>query len=243
MRHRSSPAPPAYSTTALAPPNLHLPAFNLINDQDIEQTEATIRHYEAENRAQIDANLSKAEREAQLVRLREDEDRKHKLAEKARIEREEAEDDAARAEERRRVLEGLESGNADADDVVQAARSSALRRATARASAPLDLTNPRLAGLPSLAGLKEDEDESAEPEDILADLERYYAYEDLYEVRPRRKGYGVGGDAAGESDVGGFVVEEVWEKAVRAGVAGLWTVPIGWGAGGVKTEDVEMVAA
>lgn len=33
-------------------------------------------------------------------------------------------------------------------------------------------------------------------------------------------------------DEGGFVVEEVWEKAVRSSLAGLWLAPLGMEGGG-----------
>lgn len=99
--------------------------------------------------------------------------------------------------------------------------------------------------LPTLAGLKEEDSTPAPPEDILADLRLYDSYEDLYDVRPRRQGYDAGGEAAAEPDVGGFVVEEVWEKTVRASVASLWTMPLGWEEkeAPVKVEEVVMTEA
>lgn len=114
---------------------------------------------------------------------------------------------------------------------MNAARKSALLRSTARNNGSDPLSLPSIFSLPQLTGLKEDEDEPVE-EDILADLNLYDTYESLYDIRPRRQGYELGGDAAGSlSDTGGFVAEECWEKSVRAAVAGLWTVPLGWQEG------------
>lgn len=73
----------------------------------------------------------------------------------------------------------------------------------------------------------------------MAQLNLYDAGENLYEILPRQarsrggKSY-VGNIVAGlvreqeKGDEGGFVVEEVWEKCVRAGVSGLWDLPLDW---------------
>jgi hypothetical protein len=71
----------------------------------------------------------------------------------------------------------------------------------------------------------------------------YDSYEDFYDVRGRTMGYR--GEDGGVKDEGGLVVEEVWEKAVRSAVAGLFLPPVGFERKAkveVEDEDVEMVS-
>lgn len=89
----------------------------------------------------------------------------------------------------------------------------------------------------------------------MAELKLYDAGEDLYEVLPRQSRAGTPAGRGRtylanilpnlvkeqeKGDEGGFVVEEVWEKCIRSGVAGMWDLPLGWdettsqdGVGGV----------
>jgi len=72
-------------------------------------------------------------------------------------------------------------------------------------------------------------------------LRLYDAVEYLYEILPRQARAGSTGRSYAlnvlpnlvkeqeRGDEGGFVVEEVWEKCIRTGVAGLWDLPLGWG--------------
>jgi len=133
--------------------------------------------------------------------------------------------------------------------VIAAARASSRKRSSARdsLSSTSSTTDPSLK-LKFLANLSQPsgkslssiaEDASTAPVDIMAQLNLYDAGENLYEILPRQarsrggKSY-VGNIVAGlvreqeKGDEGGFVVEEVWEKCVRAGVSGLWDLPLDW---------------
>ena len=87
----------------------------------------------------------------------------------------------------------------------------------------------------------------------MARLKLYDAAENLYVILPRQsharggKSY-VPGIVAGltreqeKGDEGGFRVEEVWEKCVRAGVTGLWDLPLDWdeGISGESNEGIKL---
>lgn len=130
-----------------------------------------------------------------------------------------------------------------------AARASSRKRSSARdslqaSSGPTDpsLKLKFLANLsaPSLKSSSSDSDETSAPVNVLAELRLFDAGEELYQVLPRQSRASSGKSYAlnvlpnlvkeqERGDEGGFVVEEVWEKCIRSGVAGLWEFPLGWG--------------
>lgn len=68
---------------------------------------------------------------------------------------------------------------------------------------------------------------------MLDELNWWDSCDYLFEILPRTGGEGrkydeeMGlGTEQERGDEGGFVVEEVWEKAVRTAVAGLWVLPV-----------------
>lgn len=100
---------------------------------------------------------------------------------------------------------------------MSAAKTSALRRSTARSLAPARAPS----SLRFLAGLA-DPAAAVEPEDILADLKKWDSYDGLYDLRIEE---GYRGEVQ-EKTVGGGIRSEGWEKAIRAGVAGLFVKPL-----------------
>ncbi|GAA5841776.1 hypothetical protein JCM5353_007767 [Sporobolomyces roseus] len=225
--------------------------FSLIHSigSDLAATENKIRSYELQNRQSIEDNEDRMDRERDELERREKGEREWRESEKKRYEDEEEEDRKAKEEERKLVLEALESGSADPEAVIAAARASSRKRSSARdsLSSTSSTTDPSLK-LKFLANLSQPsgkslssiaEDASTAPVDIMAQLKLYDAGENLYEILPRQahsrggKSY-VGNIVAGlvreqeKGDEGGFVVEEVWEKCVRAGVSGLWDLPLDW---------------
>lgn len=106
-----------------------------------------------------------------------------------------------------------------------AAKNSALKRSTARENDALLPIAPSFSSLRFFANLAE-KDAVEEPEDLLAELGWYDGYEERYDLRGRAEGYGRLGESAFGGDEGGYVVEEVWEKAVRSSVAALFLRPV-----------------
>ncbi|GAA5965958.1 hypothetical protein JCM3765_004134 [Sporobolomyces pararoseus] len=228
--------------------------FSLIHSigSDLAATEAKIRSYELQNRQSIEENEERMEREREELERRERGEREWRESEKRRYELEEEEDRKAKEEERKLVLEALESGSADPEAILAAARASSRKRSSARDSlqASNGPTDPSLKlkflanlSAPSLKSGSADTDETSAPVNVLAELKLYDAGEDLYEVLPRQSRAGTPG-GGGKSylpnilpnlvkeqekgDEGGFIVEEVWEKCIRSGIAGLWELPLGW---------------
>lgn len=217
--------------------------FKLLHERDVEETESAIRRYLLENASTIDANAERATREKEALKALDEAERREQLRRKEEYAALDEQERQAREEERRAVLDALEAGDADAESVVkQVARSSALKRSTARLA--LDDQQKKMAelaakGLRFVGDLRGEDDGTGamEEHDVLRSLDMYDAGEYLYDI-PRRgapDGYDEDLGLAVEQekgDEGGFVVEEVWEKAVRASVAGLWVCP--------KMEDSEV---
>ena len=82
-------------------------AFNLINETDLEESERRIKKYELENRQLIEANLTRAERDAELVRLRDEAEQREKEEMAERYQRIDEEDRLAKELERAHMLEDL----------------------------------------------------------------------------------------------------------------------------------------
>lgn len=95
--------------------------------------------------------------------------------------------------------------------------------------------------------------------DPLSDLALYAPTAAPYAVLPRRSHAPPGAPTydptlgalvreAGRDDAGGFRAEEVWEKAVRTALGGLWDAPRGWGAavesagGGAASMEIDVGA-
>lgn len=212
--------------------------FKLLHERDVEETESAIRRYLVENVSTIESNAERANREKEALLALDEAQRREQQRRKEEFVLLDEQERLAREEERRAVLKALEQGQdgADADTVVkQVARSSALKRSTARLAH--DDQQKRMAelaakGLRFVGDLRtgDEDSEIIREEDLLRELEMYDAGEDLYDIA--RRGKGVYDEDLGlaveqeRSDIGGFVVEEVWEKAVRASVAGLWLCPV-----------------
>ncbi|BGP28213.1 RNA polymerase II transcription factorb subunit 3 [Rhodotorula toruloides] len=218
--------------------------FSLIHaiGSDLAATEAKIRAYELQNRQSIEDNEERREREKMELEAREKGEREWRELERRRYMEEEERVAKEKEADRRKVLQLLESGTADAASIVAASR----KRSSARdAFLPTDDSSiPRLKFLANLTNKSHfTSSEPEEPLDALNSLDNetlYDSYDALYTIFPRLsvaresggKSYDPGTGAlvkeAGMADEGGFMVEEVWEKAVRSAVAGLWDAPLGW---------------
>ncbi|GAA6003940.1 TFIIH/NER complex subunit TFB3 [Rhodotorula paludigena] len=230
--------------------------FSLIHSigSDLAATESKIRAYELQNRQSIEDNEERLAREKDELERRERGEREWREQERERYRAEEEEREREREEERRRIVEQLESSTADAASILAAHR----KRSSARGEFPAGSSEVdpslKLKFLANLAGPSTSPaaEEVYDPLlDPLADLELYSTGAELYDILARRsvavqrgektyEGVGTLVKEAARGDEGGFKVEEVWEKAVRASVAGLWDAPIGWANGGAM--EVEAVA-
>lgn len=119
-----------------------------------------------------------------------------------------------------------ESSTASTNSILSAARSSALKRSTARSSTllsslPSSTLSLLLSGLPSSS----EQEEEAE-EDIFAELNKWDDYHSMYHLKSRKEGGYVTLAEGTVGDEGGFKVEETWEKVIRAGVMELWLDPV-----------------
>jgi CDK-activating kinase assembly factor MAT1 len=155
------------------------------------------------------------------------------------------------------TVNAQESGTADAASIVAASR----KRSSARDAFPSTDESgiPRLRFLANLTNKSHSpSSEPEEPLDALDPLDNetlYDSYDALYTIFPRLsvaresggKSYDPGVGAlvkeAGTADEGGFKVEEVWEKAVRSAVAGLWDAPLGCEGAGSSVEVNSLAAS
>ncbi|BGP12018.1 TFIIH/NER complex subunit [Rhodotorula toruloides] len=234
--------------------------FSLIHaiGSDLAATEAKIRAYELQNRQSIEDNEERREREKAELEAREKGEREWRELERRRYIEEEERLAKEKEWDRRKVLQLLESGTADAASIVAASR----KRSSARDTFPSNADEAGIPRLKFLANLtNKSHSPSSEPEEPLDALDPldnetlYDSYDALYTIFPRLsvaresggKSYDPGVGAlvkeAGTADEGGFRVEEVWEKAVRSAVAGLWDAPLGWEDPGMGAEGNGVAAS
>ncbi|KAK4053329.1 TFIIH/NER complex subunit [Microbotryomycetes sp. JL221] len=212
--------------------------FKLIQEQDVEETEAAIRRYLEANRDSIEANAEQSQRDKEALKRLDELERQEREEARKTYEKWDEEDRLAKEQDRKAVLEALESSNVSVDTVVKQARASALKRSTARLAANNNNKNAGdnsdlTASMKFFQGLKTGvmgTSGDAADDDILMELEWYDSYDDLFDLKRRGdpEAYDEDTGLAVEQergDEGGFVVEEVWQKAIRASVAGLWLVP------------------
>ncbi|EGN96102.1 hypothetical protein SERLA73DRAFT_185644 [Serpula lacrymans var. lacrymans S7.3] len=198
--------------------------FNLINDIDIQQTEARIALHRAENATLIELNIHREEQYAQALREQEDSDRRdreHRALEAKRLEDEEREE---REKGRRDIIDRLETSNKDAAKVIARSRADALKRTSARSATTTTLqSNSKL--------LRSRATQSTVIPDVphVPLQDDYYAYDDRYQMRnyyddPLSEA--VRKDREGIMRGGGYRVEEAWDRALRCAVAGLDIPPL-----------------
>jgi CDK-activating kinase assembly factor MAT1 len=212
---------------SVTPTEHHLPsltthsAFNLINDQDLPETEARIAKYRAENAALIALNQQREQDAARLLAEQEAAARAERT-QRADAARREAEDaTTARAQERAALIDTLETSDADAGRLAARARADARKRRAAAAEHTF-LAQRGASVLRARAAQSRVPDAPHVPLDD--------AYESAY--APRAEGYddpvsaAVRRDAEGIMRAGGYRVEEAWERALRSAVASLSVAPL-----------------
>ena len=78
-------------------------AFNLINEIDVEKTEARIAAYKAENAALIELNIQREERDLMTAQEEEERERQERLERAKEIRREEELERIERAKESQKI--------------------------------------------------------------------------------------------------------------------------------------------
>ncbi|GAA5940874.1 hypothetical protein JCM3775_006836 [Rhodotorula graminis] len=220
--------------------------FSLIHSigSDLATTEAKIRSYELQNRQSIEDNEERRARDKDDLERRERSEREWRESERRRYIEEEERREREREEERRRIVDELGSSDASAAQILALHR----KRSTARNFSPptSSSTDPslKLKFLANLAGPSSSSQPPPEAAydpllDPLSDLSLYAPAAAPFSILPRRSHAAAGAPTydptlgalvreAGRDDSGGFRAEEVWEKAVRCALGGLWDAPRGW---------------
>ena len=208
------------------------PAFNLINDIDIPETEARIAAYRKENAALIELNIQREEQYQKYLKEQEEAERQEREQRALELRRLEEEEREEREKERRELIDKLETSDKDAAKLVARSRAEALRRATARTSSTI-ATSSRLQRSRTAQNA------------VVADVphvpfqDEWYTYDDMFELRddyddPASEA--VRRDRDGIMRAGGYRVEEAWERALRSAVAGLEIMPLQ----GLSSEDASL---
>jgi CDK-activating kinase assembly factor MAT1 len=199
------------------------PAFNLINEIDIPQTEARIAAYRAENAALIELNIQREEQYALSLKEREEYDRREREQRALEARKEEEDEKAEREKERREIIDRLETSDKDASRVIAKSRADALKRSSARTSSTHLQSNPKLIRSRAVLG-------AAIPDVPHIPLQDdWYMYEDMFVLRENYNdpsSEAVRKDREGIMRAGGYRVEEAWERAVRSAMAGLDMLPL-----------------
>lgn len=204
----------------------HFIAFNLINDVDVEKTEARIAAYKAENAALIELNIQREERDLMTAQEEEERERQERLERAKEIRREEELERIERAKESQRILEDLARVNnaTEATKIVALSRAAAAKRAEARIAAL------NAASMATMSSNKRRVGEVAIPDPPHKPLaDNWYAYEDKYVLRRDYEDSAselARGDLETLMRAGGYRVEDSWDRAIRYAVAGLESRPI-----------------
>jgi len=233
--------------------------FNLINQVDVEETDRRIAAYQRENAEQIDQQSSFEDKQAEMFKLRDEEERRERMERTKVFAQQDEQDKLEKKKFENDLIEELEKSESSAADVIKKQKAVALKRSSARGTdfgVPPNTSDSK----PSLMSkylsynrstFSEKEKDPYEPEDPLVDYDAsWYDYRDLFTLR--------GGNVdAGETEggyyrdqtttdalhdakklAGGFnVVQSVWERAVRSAVMGLWTAPLGGESGSAMQVD------
>lgn len=203
------------------------PAFNLINDIDVRETEQRIMRFRKENAAVIERNVHREEAYAQALREQEDAERRERQLRADEARQADEAERQARETERRALIDSLENSDADAVRLVARSRADALKRAQARTAAAAQAVQQSAALL-----LRTRAAQSAAVPDVphVPLQDDWDAYEDKYVMRDNYFdpfSDAVRRDREGIMRAGGYRVEEAWERALRCAVAGLDVAPLG----------------
>lgn len=219
------------------------PAFNLINSIDVEETDRRILAYQRENAEQIDLQLSYEDQQAELVRLRDEEERRLRAERALEFAKQDLEDKKEKAAAEQELIKALEetSDDVSAKEVIKKQRAVALKKSSAR-HALQGINAPNTSdSKPSLLSkymgfnrstFSEQEADPFEPEDPLSDYDTlWYDYRDLFKLREENRPYRDEPTEMAIQDVkkqaGGFDVKmSVWERSIRSAVMGLTVRPL-----------------
>ncbi|KTW26378.1 CDK-activating kinase assembly factor MAT1 [Pneumocystis carinii B80] len=106
--------------------------FNLVNNIDVEETEAKLIAYEAINKKSIMANAQKAELEAQIIAKNEDRLKKEKKISQEMIIKEKEAEHIEKEEYKQELIRELASSDKQASKVVEHSNALSLKRSTIR---------------------------------------------------------------------------------------------------------------
>ena len=224
-------------------------AFNLINEVDAEETERQILAYQRENAEQIDVSATYAEREAEHVRSRDEEERKQRQARAAEFAAIDEEDKRERKRDEKELINKLEaeeggSSSASAQRIIKQHRADAAKRSAARLAAhenkPPNTSDSAPTLLSKYLGFSRHSKMQQEvqvdmfaPEDPLSDYDTlWYDYRDMFTLQStymdEPADQAMQGKDGQRRSAGGFIPQvSVWERCIRSAVMGLWMPPLG----------------
>jgi len=215
---------------ALYLPNI-ISAFNLINNIDVQETEAKIANYKAANAALIALNMQREEAYALALKEQEDLDRREREARAAQLAQEEEQERLEREREQNELITKLETSQKDAKKLVAKARASQQKRKSARTDNSSLLGGMGFgADYAKLLKARTNKAKTSVPDEPHVPLQDdWYGYEDFYVLRPSYDDIfseAVRKDREGIMRAGGYMVEEAWNRALRSAVAGLELEPL-----------------
>ncbi|KAK7440217.1 TFIIH/NER complex subunit [Stygiomarasmius scandens] len=206
-------------------------AFNLINNIDVQETEAKIANYKAANAALIALNMQREEAYALALKEQEEFDRREREARAAQLAQEEEQERLEREREQNELITKLETSQKDAKKLVAKARASQQKRKSARNDNSSLLGGMGFgADYAKLLKARTNKAKTSVPDEPHVPLQDdWYGYEDFYALRPSYDDIfseAVRKDREGIMRAGGYMVEEAWNRALRSAVAGLELEPL-----------------
>ncbi|KAG0144129.1 hypothetical protein CROQUDRAFT_672543 [Cronartium quercuum f. sp. fusiforme G11] len=208
--------------------------FNLINDVDVAETEAKIKKFKQENQDLIAQNVVHEARQAELIKRKEEaikREREERKAELIRLEEEARKEERALKDE---TINSLATSDVSAEKLIARQRILAQKKSAARALAS-DIATKSTLSMPSLHGLLDsttNQTDEVQRPDIELELNKWNNYSNLFELQRFEDAYRPGYvdeqsislvmNDNGLAFVGGFNLEDVWERQIRSSLMGLF---------------------
>lgn len=204
--------------------------FNLIHNIKVRETEELIEKNRRENAALIELNIQRDERDVSSLQEEEARERRDREQRAAELRMMEEEEKFEKEREKQAIIDGLATSNTDADRLVAKTRAEAAKRSQARRRP--DISN--LLSSSTTTSYNNTRNTFAKDEPHVPFTDDWDDCHDRFSLRlpgDQSPYYDpttieVRKDVEGKYRAGGYMLEEVWERALRSAVMALDITPL-----------------
>ena len=208
-------------------------AFNLINSVDVAATEARIKSYQTANAALIAQNARLDSTDSSFARANEAKENAERARKRQLVEKFEREEEADRLRDEKTFMEKLQG--VDDEKEVERLQRKQKREAKEKRDKMGEIPEEWLKLMGPSAPQEVEGEKEAVMDEPLSDLRDWYDYSGMYdlpdegfELDPWTQFTPAEEEFRLANVAGGYRVEEVWDRALRSGVMGLFVKPVAW---------------